>query len=132
MNPATERLDRYRQRTGLYGSDPTEGNNGLFYVPGPLNRTLQIIASDGSAWAESGLGGLPWEHVSVSTARHTPHWDEMCFVKELFWLPEETVIQFHPPKSQYINNHAHCLHLWRPCGIELPMPPGITVGLSAS
>lgn len=30
---------------------------------------------------------------------------------------------YHPPASQYIDVHKHCLHLWRPIGIEIPMPP---------
>ena len=83
--------------------------------------------------------GMDWEHVSVhiqtktnlrkkSTAR-TPTWAEMCRIKEIFWNQEDTVVQYHPPKSEYVNNHPHVLHLWRPTKEDLPRPPAITVGI---
>lgn len=58
-------------------------------------------------------GGL--EHVSVSPfdSDITPSWGDMCIIKDIFWEDEETVIQVHPPKSQYVNLSTNCLHLWR-------------------
>lgn len=41
--------------------------------------------------------GGGWEHVSVSFASRCPTWDEMCEVKDIFWTPEECVVQYHPP-----------------------------------
>jgi hypothetical protein len=38
----------------------------------------------------------------------------MCHVKELFFDADECVMQLHPPKSEYVNCHQYCLHLWRP------------------
>ena len=35
----------------------------------------------------------------------------------------------NPPKSQWINNHPFCLHLWRPLRDNIPLPPQIAVGL---
>lgn len=52
----------------------------------------------------------------------------MCFIKDLFWDEDDTVIQFHPPRSEYVNCHPHCLHLWRPIGIEIATPPKWMVG----
>ena len=55
-----------------------------------------------------------WEHVSAELmARRLPTWDEMCFIKDLFWDEEETVVQMHPKKSRYVNM-VEALHLWRP------------------
>ena len=71
---------------------------------------------------------MGWEHVSVSRRDRCPTWDEMCLVKALFWDEEDCVIQYHPPRSEYVNNHPNCLHLWRPIGVSLPMPPSIMVG----
>ncbi len=71
--------------------------------------------------------GEPWDHVSVSLEDRTPTWDEMCHVKSLFFDDEETVVQFHPPKSVYVNNHPHVLHLWRPTETVIPLPPIGTV-----
>lgn len=66
-----------------------------------------------------------WEHVSVSIecGKRTPTWDEMCFVKRLFWEDEETVIQFHPSKSEYVNTHPFVLHLWKPLHFGILLPP---------
>jgi hypothetical protein len=69
-----------------------------------------------------------WEHVSVSGQKRTPNWQEMCFVKDLFWGDEECVMQLHPPKSQYVNLHPHCLHLWKPMRVHIPVPKSILVG----
>lgn len=73
--------------------------------------------------------GMGWEHVSVSLKTRMPTWTELQFVKDLFWEDEEAVIQIHPKKSQYVNNHAFVLHLWRPTEVEIPLPPSILVGL---
>lgn len=99
---------------------------GCFQIPKQFakKRALNVIACDGE---ETG-----WEHVSVTVLNkpeQTPTWAEMCIVKGLFWDDEETVIQFHPPKSEYVNNHAGCLHLWRPTKVEIPLPPSILVGI---
>lgn len=51
--------------------------------------------------------------------------------KDIFWGPEETVIQYHPPKSEYVNNHPSVLHLWRPTGVDLPLPPSILTGIKS-
>ena len=67
--------------------------------------------------------GGGWEHVSVSYRRRTPTWDEMCKVKDMFWNDDETVVQFHPKKSEYKNLHPYCLHLWRKCGEDFELPP---------
>lgn len=72
---------------------------GVFFITRPpMSDILRAIVSDGDYKA----AGLPkefaWEHVSVSLAHRCPSWEEMCFVKSLFWKEEETVIQFHPKK----------------------------------
>jgi hypothetical protein len=82
--------------------------------------TLFIIADDGKT---SG-----WEHVSVSTDGRCPTWEEMAYVKSLFWDPEECVIEYHPPRSQYVNRHPYCLHMWRKIGFEIPLPPRELIG----
>lgn len=93
-----------------------DNQNGAFMVKAPTGRRLYIIASNGDGW----------DHVSVSLvdvhAQATPTWEEMCFVKDLFFETEETVIQYHPPRSRYINTHPGCLHLWRPQEASIPLP----------
>lgn len=115
-------LDQYRFLNGAWGSNPGD-DFGAFQVPGPCGERLMIIASPGDADEN-----IPWEHVSVSTRHRCPYWKEMCFVKDLFWDEEEMVMQLHPPKSQWINNHNYCLHLWRPLDGKIPAPPQVAVG----
>jgi hypothetical protein len=107
------------------------GNDfGLFRIPthkAPDNRELQIIATAGAP--DSGPTG-EWEHVSVSIVSgggKCPSWNAMCFVKSLFWDDEECVVQFHPAKSNYVNMHSGCLHLWRSKTQAFPTPPTICV-----
>lgn len=112
-------------------STSSAGLNGAFYMPGPCGLNLLCIASAGEDWEEAGLKGMPWEHVSVSTDRRIPNWTEMAFVKDLFWDEEDCVVQFHPPRSDYVNCHPNVLHLWRPVGMELPRPDSYAVGPKA-
>jgi hypothetical protein len=117
--------DQFRDKTNEMFHSPDGAPYGLFAVPGRSanGRALRIIACDGE--------GTGWEHVSVSIPgmpTKCPSWDEMCIVKGMFWDATECVVQFHPPESDYINNHAGCLHLWRFTG-EFPQPPSILVGI---
>lgn len=96
--------------------------SGMFLVPhGPTGVTLRIIASSGEGW----------EHVSVSLPNRTPNWREMEFACRLFWAEEEAVMQLHPPRAQWVNNHPTCLHLWRPTdpATPIPLPPPELVGI---
>lgn len=119
--------ERYRITSGSMWSDSSHGNNGAFSIKLPTVK-LFAIASD----------GMGWEHVSVtidgrhSCTGHTiPTWYHMCVIKSLFWDEEDAVFQFHPPKSQYINCHPGCLHLWRPIGVKVPLPPSALVGVDS-
>ena len=75
--------------------------------------------------------GGGWDHVSITPYRkgYTPSWDEMCMLKDLFFREDEVVIQYHPAKSQYVNNMPNCLHLWKPQAEAIPTPPSIMVGI---
>lgn len=120
-----EKLELGRVLSGPMASDPAWGGYGAFFVQGPCGEELKIVASGADADDKMSEG---WEHVSISTRRRPPNWQEMCFVKDLFWSEEECVIQFHPPRSEYVNNHPHCLHLWRPTDNHIRLPPSILVG----
>ncbi len=71
---------------------------------------------------------LGWEHLSVSMPNKTPNWDQMCRMKDIFWGEDEACVQYHPKKEDYVNNHEHCLHIWKPVDYELPTPPSLMVG----
>lgn len=84
---------------------PAGANYGAFKIPsrrGPDAFCVLLSAGGG------------WDHVSVSLPCRTPTWAEMCDLKDLFFGPEECVMQLHPPASENVNNHNFCLHMWRP------------------
>jgi hypothetical protein len=105
---------------------------GLFFIPTPIKDVVLFCM------ASCGDDQVPWEHVSVSLKKITkgktydvgrcPTWEEMCKVKDLFWDGTDTVVQFHPPESEYVSQHHHCLHLWRKRNENFETPPSITVG----
>lgn len=99
-----------------------DGGAGIF-IKGSLKGATLI-------WSYAG----GWEHVSICPKNRTPGWDEMCMLKDMFWNEDETVIQYHTAKSNYVNNMKNCLHLWKPIERffgKLPLPPGIMVGIKA-
>ena len=122
--------EKYRITTGKLKSEEADGNNGAFLIPKPHDRTLffSVICSD----------QLGWEHVSVSllskpkryfhSVHRCPTWDEMCFIKDMFWDEDEAVMQLHPAKKDYVNNHPYVLHLWKPTtGEKIPTPNSLFV-----
>lgn len=105
----------------MMGSHSGYGNNGIFLLPFS-NLTLECIVSDGAGWDHVSVVA-----VSTSGIRRTPSWDEMCYVKDTFWSKEETVLQYHPAQSNYVNLHPHVLRLWRPQHKDVPLPEMILV-----
>lgn len=91
-----------------------DGMNGWITLRGKM---FMFVASFG--------GG--WDHVSISMRNRCPSWDEMCEIKDIFFEPEECCVEYHPAKSDYVNMHPFCLHIWRPQDVELPKPPKIYV-----
>jgi hypothetical protein len=118
-------LERGRYRDGSIASNESDGFNGAFMILGPHGLPLKIVSSTADAAAVT----QGWDHVSVSTQYRTPTWEEMCYVKSLFWEDETIVIQLHPPRSQWINNHPHCLHLWRDTRGLQRLPPPELIGI---
>ena len=116
------KVEQGRLKSGPYAS-PAGAHWGAFDVMGPTGMQLLIIASDG----EDDEVSKGWQHVSVS-GRRMPNWEEMCYVKELFWGDDEVVIQFHPTKDAYVNFHPNCLHLWARKDGAIPLPPTMLVG----
>ena len=95
-----------------------DGANGALVIPScESHRKLLILVSN----------GMGWEHLSVHAVgknkeSRLPNYQEMCYLKNLFWEDEDVVVQFHPKKSEYVNQHPHTLHLWRSIDKEFPTP----------
>ena len=117
--------EKNRITKGHFASDSTFGCNGAFELCPSPGKQYYCIVSD----------GMEWEHVSVEIRvtqgkkyiTRVPSWDEMCYIKSVFWDEEDAVMQFHPPKSEYVNDHNFVLHLWRKNNTNPELPPNILV-----
>lgn len=110
-------------------------NHGAFIIHIQKGICLFCIASEKSEESEG------WNHVSVTVKKFAktkgklhdlhrcPTWEEMCFVKKTFWEESDVVLQFHPDKGAYINNHPYCLHLWSKDDLGIQTPPGYLIGI---
>lgn len=105
-------IERFRIIKGVLASNRSYGNNGAFRVK-YKGRIYKVIISD--------EGG--WDHVSVSLQNRIPTWREMCVIKDIFFEDIEVVVQYHPAKENYINDHEYVLHMWRCQDKPMPIPP---------
>lgn len=99
-----------------------EGYDGFFLIPGPEKNRLKVLSTTGDGW----------EHLSISVhkSNRLPTWTEMCYIKDIFFDDDEVVMQLHPAKKDWVNNHNSVLHLWRPLNNPIPLPPPIMVGVA--
>ena len=112
-------LEEIKQTRNLFieAEAPNDGMGGYYY-DSISDKKLNFIFSY----------QLGWEHLSVSMPSRTPTWDMMCRMKDIFWNKDEVCVEYHPKEEDYVNMHKHCLHIWRPTEVELPVPPHILVG----
>lgn len=111
------RLNEYRnctEQVAEHYGDFGDSTCGVFELGSPIDKQpLVIVASSG--------GG--WDHVSVSRKNRAPNQTEMDFVYRRFFAPDEVAVQFFVPAASHVNIHPNCLHLWRPNGETLSLPP---------
>lgn len=105
-------LIRFRVDLPGYEIVPDDDIQGAFIIP-YLIYELKVVCGCGQRW----------DHVSVSLSNRKPTWDEMDWIRRLFFKPDEVVLQIHPPVDQHINYHPYVLHLWRAWGVEYTLPP---------
>jgi len=119
----------------LYGTlDHERALGGAFLVPfssGVSHRVaprqfIRVIASAGRVQTDP---AWRWDHVSVSLSNRTPTWEEMDYIKRLFFHPEEICFQLHVASAEHISNHDYCLHIWRHVDQQIPLPPPEMVGV---
>jgi hypothetical protein len=123
-------VEAFRVAVGPLASSIQDGNNGCFSIPHPdkdLRKRLFFIC------IISDVCG--WDHVSITLRRRRdqqparlPTWDEMCWIKSLFFNKDEAAVQYHPAEADYVNMHEFTLHLFRPQEEVLPMPPTWLIG----
>jgi hypothetical protein len=79
-------------------------------------RRLSVIVS-----GDTEQDGKRWIHFSVASPDRLPSWDTLVEMKELFLGQDRKAIQVIPPKSEHVNIHPNCLHLFV-CVDNDPLP----------
>jgi len=67
--------------------------------------------------------GRLWMHVSTSMRHRLPSWEEVVAVKEQFIGEDRHALQLLPKRSEWLNLHPYCLHLWAVLEGEDPLVP---------
>ncbi len=118
----TKHLEHYRIRDGDLASDESYGMNGAFAIP--LHRwhpegyaTAVVVCSDQGGWDHVSV------HIDTPQEQRCPTWEEIDYVRKLFFRGDEWVMQLHAPGSKNINKHPFTLHMWRPQNEAIPTPP---------
>lgn len=115
-----QELNFYRdtsQRVINYYGGIGDDTCGVFLIPHPLGAKLRVIASSGEGW----------DHLSISLEHRCPTWNEMDYVKRMFFKEDEVAMQLHVTPKEHINCHKYCLHIWRPHNEVIPLPPSYFV-----
>lgn len=111
-NRLPNEFEKFRGFHPMYGESERGGVQGFFMIPHE-GETIAVISGRGEGW----------DHVSASLQYRCPTWDEMCFIKDIFFKWDELVLQFHPPRKDYVNVCSRALHLWRPWKQKVNLPP---------
>lgn len=123
-------LNARRVKEGPLKSSDTFGFCGAFYIPSCFPGVmLGVIASDGSDWVKTGLPPPIFEHASVRVIneQRLPTWNEMDYVKKIFWSDDEVVAQLHVNDERKVQHRTDVLHLWKQIGQDYSLPPGICI-----
>ena len=118
----TKFLERHRVRNGELASDESDGMNGAFVIK--LHRwhpqgyaTAMVVCSDRRGWDHVSV------HIETPLEQRCPTWEEIDYIRKLFFRGDEWVMQLHAPADKNINEHPYTLHLWRPQNESIPVPP---------
>jgi hypothetical protein len=78
------------------------GPDAFFQEPMSLDALSRIDFTEPAAKIRTMID-QGWDHVSVSLPNRCPNWQEMCFIKDVFFDAHECAMQLHPPKSENVN-----------------------------
>lgn len=70
--------------------------------------------------------GKTWLHASIS-GRKLPTYEDLSMLKRVWIGDDVTAYQVFPPRSQHVNIHENCLHLW--CCLDGDVTPDFSRGL---
>lgn len=111
--PAKLTMGRVRVRKGENRQDQ---RNATYVVMGPQKRELLVIISDKAGWDHCRIS------VNLSRKQEATN-EEIMYIRELIFKPDEVVVEFHNMREGYINDDTVTTHLWRNQGEVIAVPP---------
>jgi hypothetical protein len=100
------------------------GNNGTFVIPHYRipGYTMIVQATDVNDWEHIYVQVVGRRHKNKAT--RYPTYEEMKWIKELFWGKDDLVLQYFAKDWDYTNASIdpYVLHLWRPKTLPIPKP----------
>lgn len=97
-----------------------EGHDGYLWYN--RKKGLSVIAS--VSFEED---NRQWLHLSMAHTRRVPTYYELCYLKRHWAGEEHKCIMIFPPRSEHVNFHPNCLHLF--CCLSEDIIPDFTHGL---
>lgn len=92
------------------------------YIERPLTPDLKVLQEEGGIehslriFEKDGLFIMVgWQgrwHLSASRDDRLPTWDELHDARYALLPDSATMAMILPPKSEYVNKHEYCFHLW--------------------
>lgn len=79
------------------------GQEGVYYWRFNGTQFAVIITKD---------DGVNW-HMSISHPNRYPTYEELKEARYKFCPDEVEMAQIFPPKSEFVNVHPNCFHLWQ-------------------
>ena len=78
---------------------------GSFYFE---EEHLLVVVKSINKWESCEVAVCGFIAGGIEYATRCPTWNEMCFVKDMFWSEDEVCIQYHPDKKNYMGNVPGC------------------------
>lgn len=79
-----------------------------FFATGKIHGKQYTVISSVSKENDGNI----WHHLSVASRSRLPSYDVLKFVKATFMRPDKDAIEVHAKKTNHINIHPNCRHLW--------------------
>lgn len=81
-------------------------------APFPNTRAFSRLANDGEILNVICSTDEGSYHISISSPRRYPSWDEILETRLAFSPNRMTMAMILPPMEEYVNFHNNCFHLW--------------------
>jgi hypothetical protein len=116
-----ESFNQFRIKEGPLASTDELGQNGAFIIGFKDDTALLVTVATRAGW----------EHVCVSKRRKRmlqkpedvePDNGDMATVKDIFFKPEETVVEYFPHRESCLHPAPGTRHLWKHNLRDFPMP----------